>query len=108
MAAGDWKDMFQATQNGDLDLVKYHIQKGVNPNYQHPEILTTPLIESIESGHIEITKFLLKNGSDPRLKAGFSTDTPMKVAKRLKNKEAVILLKPHYRSFFQRLFSKFH
>lgn len=107
MAAGDWKDMFQAIQNRNLELVKYHIQKGVNPNYQHPELLTTPLIESIENKSIEITKYLLQNGADPFLKAGFSTDTPMKVAKRIKNKEAIILLKPYNKSFLQKLFSKF-
>ena len=106
MAAGDWKDMFQAIQNGNLALVKYHIQKGVNPNYQHPELLTTPLIESIENRNTEITKYLLESGAAPHLKAGFSTDTPMKVAKSMKNKDAITLLKPYYKSFFQKLFSK--
>jgi len=104
MAAGDWKDMLKASRNGDLDLVKYHIENGENPNYQHPELLTTPLIESIEYKNIEITRFLLENGADPHLKAGFSSDTPMIVAKRHKNKEAIKLLKPYYPSFLKRLF----
>ena len=106
MAAGDWKAMFSATQDGNLDLVKYYLKEGVNPNYQHPELLSTPLIVSIEAGHLEITRFLLENGADPLLKAGFSTDTPMKVARRLKNMGAVDLLKPYYPSLFRRLFSK--
>lgn len=105
MAAGDWKEMLKASQDGDLDLVKYHIEKGENPNYQHPELLTTPLIESIEYQNTEITKFLLHNGADPHLKAGFSTDTPMIVAKRNNNKEAIKLLKPYYPSFFKNIFS---
>lgn len=104
MSAGDWKEMLYASQTGDLTLVKYHIEKGVNPNYQHPELLTTPLIESIEHGHSNITKFLLENGADPHLKAGFSTDTPLKVAKQYKNTAAIQLLKPYYKSFFQSLF----
>ena len=99
MAAGDWKDLLYACQNGDLELVKYHIKGGVNPNYQHPELLTTPLIASIENANADITKFLLENGADPHLKAGFSTDTPMLVAKRLSNKEAIKLLAPYYKSF---------
>lgn len=103
MAAGDWKEMLDASQNGDLELVKYHVTKGVNPNYQHPELLTTPLIASIENGHGTVTQFLLENGANPHLKAGFSNDTPLKVAKQYKNTLAIKLLKPYYKSFFQRL-----
>ncbi|MEL7124269.1 MAG: ankyrin repeat domain-containing protein [Bacteroidota bacterium] len=106
MAAGDWKDLLLAAQNGDIELVKYHIKEGVNPNYQHPELLTTPLIVSIENTNIEVTKFLLENGADPHLKAGFSTDSPMIVAKRLRNKEAMKLLEPYCKSFLQWLFLK--
>lgn len=108
MAGGDWKEMFVAVEDGNIDLVKYHIRQGVNLNYQHPEILTTPLIESIEQGHIEITKYLLENGADPHIKAGFSTDTPMIVARRVKNQEAIALLKPYYKSFFQKIWAKIH
>jgi len=104
MAAGDWKEMLWAAQEGDLELLKYHIDQGVNPNYQHPELLTTPLIQSIEAGHTAITKFLLENGADPTLKAGFSEDSPLRVAKQYKNKAAVRLLKPYY-TFWQRLFA---
>ena len=103
MAAGDWKDMLSAIHEGNIDLVKYHINNGVNPNYQHPEFLTTPLIESIASEKYEIAKFLLENGADPGLKAGFSTDSPISVAKKTKNKEIIQLLKsylPRKRNIF--------
>ncbi|MBR9923013.1 MAG: ankyrin repeat domain-containing protein [Bacteroidetes bacterium] len=106
MAAGDWKELLQAVQNGNLRLVKYHIENGVDPNYQHPELLTTPLIESIEYQEPAITAYLLENGANPRLKAGFSTDSPMSVAKRMKNQAAINLLKPYYPSFLKRLFSR--
>ena len=98
MAAGDWKEMLYACQVGDMDLLQYYLDKGVNPNYQHPEFLTTPLITSIEHGHEALTKLLLEKGADPKLKAGFSEDSPMKVAKRSKNKAAISLLKPYYKS----------
>ena len=104
MTAGDWKDLLSAAESGDLERVSYHLKLGVNPNYQHPELLTTPLIVSIENFQLEITKYLLENGADPHLKAGFSSDTPMIVAKRVKNKAAAKLLKPFYKSFFDRLF----
>lgn len=80
MAAGDWKEMLIAAQNGDLPLVRYHIRMGENPNYQHPEFLTTPLIEAAAFGHKEIVTFLLENGAEPHLKSGFSSDTALKMA----------------------------
>lgn len=95
MAAGDWKDMLHAIQTGNLNLVKYHIEAGVNPNYQHPEFLITPLIASIELEHVDIVQFLLENGADPNLKAGFSSDTPLSVAKKQKNKALVSLIKEY-------------
>lgn len=95
MAAGDWKDMLTAAQEGKIDLVKYHIEQGVNPNYQHPEFLTTPLIESISFRQYEVAKYLLENGADPKLRAGFSTDTPLSIAKGTKDKKLIQLIKSH-------------
>jgi len=94
MAAGDWKEMLIASQTGDLKLVRYHISMGENPNYQHPEFLTTPLIEAATFGHKEIVEYLLANGADPKIKAGFSADTALKMAKNNGHKEIVMLLKP--------------
>lgn len=67
MSGGDWKEMYVAVQRGDIDLVKYHIKNGIDPNYQHPEILSLPLVTAIIEGHIEIAKFLLENGADPTI-----------------------------------------
>lgn len=93
MAAGDWKEMLIAAQNRDLALVRYHIKMGENPNYQHPEFLTTPLIEAATFGHLEVARFLLENEADPSIKAGFSADTALKMAKQNGHKEIVKLLK---------------
>ncbi|MEM6697932.1 MAG: ankyrin repeat domain-containing protein [Bacteroidota bacterium] len=95
MAAGDWKEMLLAAQNGDLELVKYHIHMGENPNYQHPEFLTTPLIESATFGHLEIVQFLLDNDADPNIRAGFSSDTALSMARRNKHRAVVKLLKKY-------------
>jgi uncharacterized protein len=50
MGHGDWKDMFRGVQNNDFELVKYYIRMGIDLNYQHPEFLTSPLIETIRVG----------------------------------------------------------
>ncbi|WP_413289363.1 ankyrin repeat domain-containing protein [Bdellovibrio sp. HCB337] len=82
MSAGDWKEMYKAATSGDLGLVQYHIQNGVDPNYQHPEILSTPLVAAIIAGHVDIAKFLLENGADPCLRSEFDNLTPAQAAKR--------------------------
>jgi len=93
MATGDWKEMLVAVQNGDLSLVRYHIRMGENPNYQHPEFLTTPLIEAATFGHLEIVEFLLANGAEANIKADFSNDTALSMVKQNSHSEIVKLLK---------------
>lgn len=87
MAAGDWKEMLIAAQEGNLALVRYHVSMGENPNYQHPEFLTTPLIEAATFGHLDIVNYLLENGADPSLRAGFSTDTALSMARKEGHRE---------------------
>ena len=59
MAGGDWKEMMSAAEKGDIELLKYHIRMGIDPNYQHPEELTTPLIEAARQGQYDSVKYLL-------------------------------------------------
>ena len=49
MSADDWKDLYQAAVDGNLSLVQHHIREKVNPNYQHPEILRTPVLVALAS-----------------------------------------------------------
>ncbi len=95
MAAGDWKELFAAAQKGDLELVKYHIRMGVNPNYQHPEFMCTPLIESIQYEQFEVTKYLLENGADPKIKEDFGTHTPLSMAKFKHNQKLITLVEAY-------------
>jgi uncharacterized protein len=92
LSAGDWKEMYQAAQDGDLELVRYHIRSGVDPNYQHPEILSTPLVCAILHSHFEVAIFLLENGADPQLQSYFDDLTPIQAAKRLKNRDLIAVI----------------
>lgn len=81
MSAGDWKDLYQAAVDGDLSLVGYHIREGVNPNYQHPEILRTPLVASLVAGHLEVAGYLLAHGADPNLLSELDNLTPLQASR---------------------------
>lgn len=92
MSGGDWKDMFKAIQDGNIDFVRYYLKIGIDPNYQHPEILASPLVESIRFDHLEITKLILENGGDPKIKEVWGGDTALSVAKEKKNQAAIDLI----------------
>ncbi len=92
---GDWKEMFYAAQDGNLELVRYHVRTGVDLNYRHPEFLTTALIVCTENGHTHIAEYLLEQGADPYLKDGFSGKNAFEVAKIYKRKPITKLLKSY-------------
>ncbi|WII72358.1 ankyrin repeat domain-containing protein [Bdellovibrio sp. 22V] len=85
MSAGDWKELYSAALSGNMELVRYHIENDVNPNYQHPEILATPLVAAITAGHTDIALYLLENKADPRLQSFFDEMTPLEAAIKYKN-----------------------
>ena len=92
MSGGDWKDMYAAAVAGNLALVRHHIDAGVNPNYQHPEVLCTPLVASLIAGHDDIAHYLLAHGADPMLRSDFDDLTPLLAAQRHGRAEFVALL----------------
>lgn len=92
MSGGNWKEMLIATENGDIELVKYHLRMGIDPNYQHPEFLTTPLVEALKNGHLDVAKTLLENGANPLIKEIMSKKSPMSIAQEQKNLTAIRLL----------------
>ncbi len=92
MSGGDWKAMFKAIQDGDFELVSFYLQTGIDPNYQHPEYMASPLVESIRFDHLEITKLLLENGASPLIKEVMGGDTPLLVAKNRNNQKVIDLL----------------
>lgn len=85
MSAGDWKAMFIGIQKNDLELVRYFLSIGIDPNYQHPEFMALPLSESIRYDHIDIIELLLKKGANPSIKEMESGLTPLELVKRINN-----------------------
>lgn len=92
MSGGDWKAMFKAVQDGDFNLVEYYLRMGIDPNYQHPEFMALPLVESIRFNELKIAKLLLENGAQIATKEMLEGETAMGVAQMSKNEEAIALL----------------
>ena len=92
MSGGDWKDMFKGIQENDFELVKYYLQVGVDPNYQHPEFMALPLAESIRYNNIEIAELLLTKGANPSIIEMESGMTTLAIAKKSKNQRVIDLL----------------
>lgn len=105
MSGGDWKEMYGAVQKGDFELVKYHIKNGVDPNYQHPEILSTPLVAAILEGYTDIALYLLKKNADPKLRSHFDNLTPLEAAIQRRDTAVLKALKilGIQMSFFQKI-----
>lgn len=82
MSAGDWKDLYKAVCEGDLALVKHHVDAGVDMNYAHPEFFSTPLVAAIRAGQEEVALFMLDRGADPNLMSEMDAMTPLQAARR--------------------------
>ncbi|MDM7941394.1 MAG: ankyrin repeat domain-containing protein [Hydrogenophaga sp.] len=83
MSGGNWKEMYAAAEGGDLALVEYHVKRGVDVNYAHPEFLSTPLVATILARQEEVARFLLESGADPRLHSEFDAMTPVEAARHV-------------------------
>lgn len=93
MSAGDWKELYQAVETGNYDLVEYHVKSGVNLNYQHPEILMNLLVTAIKLKQNKIVWLLLEKGADPKLESYYDQLTPLQAAVKYQNAEVIAKLK---------------
>lgn len=82
MSAGDWKDLFKAACEGNLALVRYHVESGVNLNHAHPEFYSTPLVGAILAGQEAVVFYMLAHGANPTLRSEFDDLTPLEAARR--------------------------
>lgn len=83
MSGGNWKEMFIAACEGDLELVRYHVKCGVDIDYAHPEFLATPLVACILDKQEAVALYLLDSGANPHLHSEFDGLTPMQAARRM-------------------------
>lgn len=60
---GDWKALYQAAREGELEALTRWLDQGVDPNFQHPEFGTTPLIAAAEMGQLEAVQALVARGA---------------------------------------------
>ncbi len=82
MDGGNWKEMFNAACEGELELVKYHVKNGVDVNYAHPEFLSTPLVACALAGQEQVALYLLESGANPHLPSEFDAMTPVQAARK--------------------------
>jgi ankyrin repeat protein len=82
MSGGDWKELFNAGCEGDIELVCYHIRNQVDVNYAHPEFLSTPLVACLLAGQEAVAHLLLDHGADPLLLSEFDGLTPVQAARK--------------------------
>jgi len=96
MSGGNWKQLFKAVTEGDLELVRIYLRMGIDPNYQHPEFMEAPLVESIRVNNLDIAKLLLDNGANnPKIKEVMGGATPILIAKANNNTKAIELLEKY-------------
>ncbi|MFK8164398.1 MAG: ankyrin repeat domain-containing protein [Lewinella sp.] len=92
---GDQKALLNAAEAGDLETVKYYLRQGIDPNQEHPEAMTTPLMESVRSGQLAVVDYLLNHGADAQKPSGFEMVTPLKLAQLTKQPAMIELLKQY-------------
>ncbi len=82
MTAGDWKDLYAAAASGDLELVRHHVEHGVDVDHVHPEYQCTVLVASILNRHEDVALTLLDAGADPHLLSEVDELTPVEAARQ--------------------------
>jgi uncharacterized protein len=82
VSAGDWKDMFLAACRGDVELVRHHLDTGVDVDHVHPEFQSTALVACILAGREDVAHLLLDHGADPMLESVLERQTPVGAARQ--------------------------
>jgi NAD(P)-dependent dehydrogenase (short-subunit alcohol dehydrogenase family) len=106
-AGGNWKDLLKASGQGDVALIRYHLQQGVDPNFQHPEYFTCPIFDAVRNGHWNAVKVLIEEGNaDPNCTEELSDQTPIEAAVESKHYEIAEYLNSILPTKFQHKFRK--
>ena len=109
MQSGDYKALVQSVLDDDIETTRYYLSMGLDLNFCHPEIMTTPLIEAVRTKNISMIKLLMDNNADPKVVSQMG-ESALILAKREKNKELTTLLLKKKKSPFSlhQFFKKFN
>lgn len=83
MSAGDWKDMFLGACDGDLELVRYHLDRGVDVDFVHAEFQSTVLVAAILAHQGAVVHLLLDRDADPAATSPLEGQTPLEAAREV-------------------------
>jgi uncharacterized protein len=81
MSHGDFKAFFAAACAGDVALVEHHLDAGMDIDFIHAEIQSTPLVAAIEKGQEVVALLLLDRGASPTLQSPLEGMTPLEAAR---------------------------
>lgn len=92
-SGAEWKDMFHAARDGDVEMVRFQLDAGVDVDYAHPEMQSTALVEACLGGHRDVAHLLLDRGADPMLASDMEECTPIEAARRSGLDDVVLRLR---------------
>lgn len=84
--------LWAASYSGNVDLVRYIIQNGVNVNKESVATGSSPLRVAAYDGHLPVVKFLVDSGADIDSRKIQDDTTPLMVACDRRHKDVAIYL----------------
>ena len=94
-AGGNWKALYEAAKTGDDEEVRYWLSCGTDPDAQHVEVGSTPLIAAAENGHLGAVQALVEGGADPNLLSHWEKHTALDAARERDQTTVVAWLETH-------------
>jgi ankyrin repeat protein len=92
---GDWKALYDASAKGLVEEARGWLSAGADPNQQHPEVGTTPLIAAAENGHLAVVQMLIAHGADPSVRSEWEGHTARQAAAAAGHREVARWLELH-------------
>ncbi len=92
VGCGPSVDIWTAAYNGQIEIVKTHLNNGIDVNVNHPELKHSPLWFACDGGHLSTSSLLIKKGADINGALPKGYRTPLGIAARNKNLNIVKLL----------------
>ena len=81
--------MFLAACDGNLELVRYYLDHGVDVDFVHAEFQSTVLVAAILARQDEVVDVLLDHGADPTARSPLEGQTPLEAAREVGMTEVV-------------------